>query len=107
MTIRRVFALVLALFWGAVWASVLQFTRMGRFLAERRTWVTVVVGVGGDLLITLLVLPLEHWLLVFSIIALSAIGIIARSLANEICEEQAITETMVDVAKNGNGARSG
>jgi len=40
-----------ALCWGILLAVFLQFSRMGRFLAVERTWITVVVGVGVDLLI--------------------------------------------------------
>lgn len=75
---------VCALVWGIVWASALQWTRFGRWLAFRRTWLTVVVGVGVDLLIALLVVDPSALLVVASIIALSAIGIIVRSLANEL-----------------------
>lgn len=41
--------LVLAVIWGGIWAVTLQYVPLGRFLAARRTWLTVVVGVGGDL----------------------------------------------------------
>jgi hypothetical protein len=78
----------LALIWGFAWATFLQFTRYGQFLAERRTWITVVVGVGVDLLIALLCVPLEYWLRIASIIALSSIGIITRSIVREYRDER-------------------
>jgi len=76
-------AALLALFWGVFWALFLQFSPTGRWLALRRTWLTVVAGVGVDLLILLLVLPLDAWLTVAGVFALSGIGLIARSLWNE------------------------
>lgn len=79
---------VLALVWGIAWAIVLQWTQIGRFLAVRRTWITVVVGVGVDLLLVLVVIPLQWWLRVGLIVVLSSLGIIARSLINEHREEQ-------------------
>lgn len=85
-------AVLLALFWGIVWAVFLQYHRYGHYLAVRRTWVAVVVGVGGDLLICLCVMPLTAWLAVYAIVCASSLGIIARSLYNEHIDERAINE---------------
>jgi len=74
---------ILAFFWGAIWASLLQFTRLGRFLALKRTWVTVVIGVGVDLLLVKAFLSWADWLRLAAVIGLSSVGIIARSLINE------------------------
>jgi hypothetical protein len=82
------FAYVLALFWGLLWAALLQWTQFGRWLAIRRTWITVVVGVGIDLLLALPLLPWLYWRRLLVIIALSSLGIIARSLLNELSEER-------------------
>ena len=73
----------LAVFWGFLWAATLQFTRLGQFLARRRAWVTVVVGVGGDLAIALFVVPWDAWWRVALIVVASSAGIIFRSLWNE------------------------
>lgn len=81
---------VLALIWGASWALVLQYTRGGRFLAARRTWLTVVVGLGVDLVLLRPLLPLAGWLRVVMIVAASSVGIIARSLLNEMSDHQEI-----------------
>jgi len=80
------FAVFLALFWGVFWAVVLEYTPPGRFLARKRTWITVVIGVGGDLAILALVLEPQTLALVAAIIAVSAVGVIARSLGNEMQE---------------------
>lgn len=84
-----------ALIWGFAWAACLEFTRWGRFLALRRTWFTVVVGVGVDLLIILWLLyniclaqPMQIWVRICAVIGLSAIGIIIRSLVIEYQENQ-------------------
>jgi hypothetical protein len=70
--------------WGALLAIYLQFNRHGQFLADERTWIAVVVGVGVDLLIAY---PWGggqgDWFTVAAIIATSSVGIIIRSLANE------------------------
>lgn len=89
-------ALVLGLIWGIVWARVLQRTRMGRFLADKRTWLTVVIGVGGDLLIALLIVPFAWWWRVFAVIALSSLGIIYRSLSLELHEKQEEIDAIAD-----------
>jgi len=87
-----ILALILALAWGVVWALALQYTRLGRFLARRRTWLTVVVGVGVDLLIALLLLELGDWLLLVALVIASSIGVIWRSLHNEGQEEQELID---------------
>lgn len=80
--------LVLATAWGFAWASALN-TEFGTWLARRRTWLTVVVGVGADLLILVLVLDLGAWLTVAAVIAASSIGIILRSWRQEHDDEEA------------------
>lgn len=68
-----------ALCWGILWAVFLQCNRMGKFLAVERTWIAVVVGVGVDLLIG----TGATWWALWLIVALSSVGVIARSLINE------------------------
>jgi uncharacterized membrane protein YjjP (DUF1212 family) len=80
------FAYILAFIWGILWALFLQHTALGYFLAQKRAWVTVVVGVGVDTLILLPLIGLEPWLQVMIVIALSSLGIITRSLYNEWAE---------------------
>lgn len=93
------FVLLLAVVWGVVWALFLELAPLGRFLARRRTWLTVVVGVGVDLLILLLVLPVELWLMVFGVIGCSSLGLVMRSLRHE-SEEQ---RELMDGLKNAPG----
>lgn len=68
-----------ALVWGVLWAMTIQFSRLGKFLAHERTWITVVIGVGVDLLLGIGATWWGLWL----VVAFSSIGIIARSLINE------------------------
>jgi len=79
-------AYFLALFWGLLWASALQFSKLGRWLAEKRTWITVVVGVGVDLVIALFVVEWDAWWRMALIIVASSVGVIFRSLWNELQE---------------------
>lgn len=88
MSERLVLAYLLAFVWGVVWALFIQTTDIGRWLAARRTWITVVVGVGVTGVILLLVIPWELWLLCVGIFAASSVGIIARSVWNEWREEK-------------------
>ena len=87
MTDRQALAAILALLWGALWALFLQLHPWGRWLALRRTWLTVVVGVGVDLALLLLILDAHTWATVVAIVAASSIGIIARSLYNEHADD--------------------
>ena len=71
---------VLAAFsFGCGLAAALQFTRLGRFLADERTWLAVVVGVGIDLALAYQ----ADWLSTVGIFAVSSVGVIVRSLLNE------------------------
>lgn len=90
------FAYLFALAWGAIWAVFLQFHPHGQFLARERTWITVVVGIGGDLLILLFVLPVDVWIHVLAIVALSSVPIIVRSLINEQSSSQEIINVIQD-----------
>jgi hypothetical protein len=85
-------ALILALIWGAVWASFLQFTALGRYMAVRRTWITVVVGVAGVMLLALLTIPFAAWLTTIELFALASLPIIVRSLANEFHDDTEVLD---------------
>lgn len=87
MTDRLVLTATLALIWGAIWALFLQLHPWGQWLAIKRTWITVAVGIGVDLALLLLVLDIHTWSTVTAIVAASSIGIIARSLYNEHADD--------------------
>lgn len=87
MTHPIITAALLAFVWGVVWAAFLQYHRYGQWLAIRRTWLTVVVGVGVDLALLLLVLDVHTVAMVAAVVAASSLGIITRSLANEHKED--------------------
>lgn len=70
---------LLAFAWGIGFATYLETNRHGQFLVSERTWLTVVIGIGVDLLIAY---PGDWWT-VLTVIAASSVGIIARSLMNE------------------------
>lgn len=86
--------LVLGLVWGGIWAALLQCTRPGRFLAARRAWLAVVIGVGVDLLILLALVPLDTWLIICAVIGVSSVGIIVRSIRNELREQVELIEAV-------------
>lgn len=92
------FALILAVIWGAIWAGFLQWTDMGQFLALKRTWITVVVGVGMDMLIILLVVSFEQWVQIVAVVAASSVFIIVRSLWNERAELREVLGGYTDQA---------
>lgn len=74
---------VAELLWGMTWALFLQYTRLGRYLAGRQTWASVVVGVGGTLALSYPVVDGRSWWRIGGAFALSSVGIIARSLLND------------------------
>lgn len=88
------FAVSLAVLWGVLWALFLQHVELGRFLAQRRTWLTVVVGVGIDLAILLIILSPWVVLQILAVVAASAVGIVARSIYNEWADEHELLEEL-------------
>lgn len=74
--ISRCFA---GLLWGILFACFIQFHRMGQFVARERTWISVIICVGVDLLLGIGGTWWEVWL----IIALSSLGAIVRALISE------------------------
>lgn len=92
MMVMTLLAIVLGGVWGLIWAVVLQKTYVGKFMAARLTWLTVVVGIGVDLFIVLLVAPLEMWLQVVAVIAASSVAIIVRSIWNEVRDAQQLVK---------------
>ncbi len=80
---RVLIALLLAGIWGTLYALWLQRTRSGAFLAARMTWLSVVIGVGVNLLIALLVIDAQTWLVLVVLFFVSGIPVIIRSISNE------------------------
>jgi len=72
--------LFLALFWGIAYAIALERISFMRWLVDKRTWIVVVAGVGMDLILIKLIIPWEWWVWMAIVVALSAVGIIGRSL---------------------------
>lgn len=70
---------IAALCWGIVLAVLIQYWSYGKFVAAERTWLSVVVGVGVDLLIAWR----SSWEVTCTVIILSSLGIIFRSVVNE------------------------
>ena len=55
-------------------------------MAARWTWLTVVIGVGGTMVVALFVVPLDAWQDMLVLFGCSAVFIILRSLHNEVTE---------------------
>jgi hypothetical protein len=81
-------AALLALFWGMGYALFLWGTGPGRFLRLRRTWLSVVIGVGVDLLIGLLVVDVRVWAGLAGVVSCSAVGIVVAALSGEYREHR-------------------
>lgn len=77
------FALLLAFVWGVAVAVFIEYTELGRWIAEHLTWLSVVIGIGGDLLILLVLLDEAGrvaWWQMVAVIGLSSLGVICRGL---------------------------
>lgn len=88
--VRWVLFLIGEVVWGFSWACFLD-TEDGKWLARSRTWVTVVIGVGVSVLLSLLVVPPLWTAFVLLGLALASIGIIRRSLRQERHVDEALS----------------
>ena len=79
---KMITAVSVCVTWGLAWALFLQFTDVGRYLAQHETWITVVVGNGAVLGIALLVLPWQTVETLFWLFAAAGLPIIGRALIN-------------------------
>ncbi len=92
------FALILALAWGIALALALQRIEFLRWMADKRTWILVVIGVAVDLALAWLIVPFEWWWRVAAIIGASSVGLIGRSIYLERAEW---TELMRTIREEG------
>lgn len=69
--------------WGTAWASFLGFTDAGKFMTRRRTWLTVVIGVGGTLAIARMVLPVVVLVRMLLAFVFSGLPLIIQGLGEE------------------------
>lgn len=83
---------MLGAIWGVAWALFLERSRTGRFMAVRLTWLSVVIGIGVDLLIALLVIDFNAWWRQAAIIAASSVAIIWRSLGHYTSDHYKLIE---------------
>lgn len=96
------FVLLAAFAWGVCVACFMEFTAIGKFIAERLTWFIVALGVGGDLLLLLLLMDANGrvlWWQLVATISLSSIAVSARG----ILELVAYFKGLMEDAKNTAG----
>ena len=68
----------------------------GREIAARKTWVTVVIGVGLTLILAAVIVPFEVWIRVALLFVATGAPIVVRSLRNELRAERQAKEIMRD-----------
>jgi hypothetical protein len=93
--------MILGVVWGGVWATWLHLHPTGKWMRRKRTWLTVVVGVGVDFFIAFCFVPWECFWPVAAIVGLSGIPIIAWCLGNEQRED----EELIDGISEAQSAR--
>ena len=90
------FVLILALIWGIAFALFLHYVPIGRFIVVKYTWLAVVIGIGVDMALALVILPLPQWLIVVGIITASSFGLIGRSIAMDSEESDRLMGVLND-----------
>ena len=90
------FVLILAFIWGIAFALFLHYVPIGRHIVTKHTWLAVVIGVGVDLALIWLILPLLYWLVVVGIITASSFGVIGRSIAMDSKESDRLMGVLND-----------
>lgn len=96
------FVLLAAACWGVAVACFLEYTELGRFIAVRLTWLSVVIGFGGDFLLAIFLLDDQGriiWWQFVALVGVSSIAVITRGLLELV----AYNRTMMDVAKDTAG----
>jgi hypothetical protein len=78
--------LALELAFGILYALFLELTAVGRLLAVRFTWLSVVVGVGATVLIAQPLLGWERTGLLLAAFACSGVGVVIRALVRDARE---------------------
>lgn len=96
------FVLLSAFIWGVCVACFLQFTKLGKFIAQHLTWLSVALGTGGDLLLLLLLMDSTGRVLWWQVVATIAVSSIAVSVRG-ILQLTAYFGSMMDAAKNQAG----
>jgi hypothetical protein len=76
--------------WGVVWACFMQFTAIGWLVSTKQTWLGVVIGCGGNLIILAMFMPLDQWIMLGAVFAASAVPVAMRSLHNQNKEFEGI-----------------
>jgi len=99
MEIGLVYSLLLLCSTG--YALILQKTKQGQWLAGRRTWLSVVLGVGLVLLASLILIPREHWFIIVGAFGIAGAPICIRSFLNEYHDEKA----SLNLARKGQRAK--
>ncbi len=90
------FVLILALMWGIGFALFLHYVPIGQFIVIKYTWLAVAIGIGVDLGLALVILPLDQWLIVVGIITASSFGLIGRSIAMDSKESDRLMGVLND-----------
>lgn len=97
---------IFAFIFGLIYALFLSCTALGRYLANKRTWITVVIGVIANML---LALPntanRADWQRIVNLFTLSSIPIIARSLLQEQTKDDRIFDRVKEKIDAQNNAR--
>jgi hypothetical protein len=105
------FACLAALIWGAIWAAFHQFIPTGRYVNRKQTWLTVVSGCAGNLLITLFAVDFSAWLVVMAVFAFSSVFVGIRAVYNAQKEteetERSVEELRELIAELKRGALDG
>jgi hypothetical protein len=93
--------ILLGAVWGGIWAIFMQKTSVGWFISTKQTWLAVVLGCGGNLMILVWFMPLEQWLIIGAVFAGSSLPVALRSLYNQNHEiEQAGSDLWQQLEKS-------
>jgi len=89
----------LSVVFGAIWAMFHHLTPLGWFILTRQTWLAVVIGCGGNLIIAYPFVERESWLKVAQIFVGSSIAVAGRSLYGQLEQQEKETEKLWQLLK--------
>lgn len=93
------FVLLASVVWGIAVACFIEFTELGRFIALRLTWLSVAIGLGGDFLLSILLLDEAGrivWWQFVALVALSSIPVSTRGLLELVAYNRMVMDGAKD-----------
>jgi hypothetical protein len=86
-------AAIAATVWSAVWAALHQYTKLFRYVLHDHTFISVIIGCAGNLVIAFFAIDLQDWVTMVVIFAFSSSFVAIRSLYDRQKEAEQVGDS--------------